>query len=201
MDAAIRSYAENGEQGLTTKNLAKEAGCSEALIYRHFKSKDDLLCACYLRLHNKADASFEPLEFPENPTIPQAVQICRNYWIKVFKFFVDAGYESLFYFWFRMSDSFLDMLKEGSEELTKVYSSSFMNMFMEMRERFGLDITEDHYRTYIVFATGTFLNQVITGKLPATQESYEFMADLIFGGLMTTLPGVTLDKMAQIGNR
>ena len=66
---------------------------------------------------------------------------------------------------------------------------------------FGLDITEDHYRTYIVFATGTFLNQVITGKLPATQESYEFMADLIFGGLMTTLPGVTLDKMAQIGNR
>ena len=200
MDAAIKSYAEYGEQGLTTKNLAKAADCSEALIYRHFKSKDDLLRACYIRLHAKATSSIEPVRYPENMTVEEAIEIGKAYWLKVFRFFVDAGIESLFYFWFRMSDAFLELLNEGSEDIKKAYESSFMNMFEKLRVVFNLDISADHYRTYIVFFTGTFVNQVVTGKLPNTEESFEFIANLLFGGLITTLPGTSLEKLSQVGN-
>lgn len=201
MDAAIKSYAEYGEQGLTTKNLAKAAGCSEALIYRHFKSKDDLLRECYLRLHAKAMASFDPVHYPENPSLKEIIDISKSYWLKVFRFFVDAGIESLFYFWFRMSDVFLELLNNGSEEITQAYERSFMKMFEGLREAFNLDISADHYRTYIVFFTGTFVDQVVTGKLPNTEESFDFIANLLFGGLLTTVPGFSLDNLAKVGNR
>ena len=201
LDAAIESYAKDGEQGLTTKNLARVADCSEALIYRHFKSKDDLLRACYLRLHKRANESFEPMEISDDASVSELVAAGEAYWIKVFKFYVSAGYESLFYFWFRMSDAFLEMLKDNTADLRAVYESSFMSAFEGIRERFNLDISADHYRTYIVFATGTFLSQVVTGKLPDTEESYKMMADLIFGGLMTTVPGNSIEKMAERCNR
>ena len=200
LDAAIQSYAEYGEQGLTTKNLAKAAGCSEALIYRHFKSKDDLLRACYIRLHAKAVAALPPVKYPENMTVNEAVEISKDYWLKLFRFFVDAGIESLFYFWFRMSDAFIELLNEGSEDIKKAYATSFMNMFEGLRVFFNLDISADHYRTYIVFFTGTFVGQVVTGKLPNTEESFDFIANLLFGGLITTLPGASLEKLTQIGN-
>ena len=200
MDAAIQSYAEYGEQGLTTKNLAKAAGCSEALIYRHFKSKDDLLRACYIRLHAKAVAAIPPVEIPENATLSEAVEISREYWLNFFKFFVEAGIESLFYYWFRMSDAFTELLNEGSEDIKEAYSKSFFNMFEQLRVKLNLDISADHYRTYIVFFTGTFVDQVVRGKVPDTEESFEFIANLLFGGLVTTLPGASMEKLLKVTN-
>ncbi len=200
LDAAIKSYAQYGEQGLTTKNLARAAGCSEALIYRHFKSKDDLLRACYIRLHAKAVAAIPPVEIPENATLEEAVRISRAYWLNFFKFFVDAGIESLFYYWFRMSDAFTELLNEGSEDIKEAYSKSFFNMFEELRVKLNLDISADHYRTYIVFFTGTFVDQVVRGKVPDTEESFEFIANLLFGGLVTTLPGASMDKLLKVTN-
>ena len=200
LDAAIQSYAEYGEQGLTTKNLARAAGCSEALIYRHFKSKDDLLRACYIRLHAKAVAAIPPVEIPEDATLNDAVGISRAYWLNFFRFFVDAGIESLFYYWFRMSDAFTDLLNEGSEDIKEAYSKSFFNMFEKLRVKYNLDISADHYRTYIVFFTGTFVDQVVRGKVPNTEESFEFIANLLFGGLITTLPGASVEKLLKVGN-
>ena len=200
LDAAIESYAQYGEQGLTTKNLARAAGCSEALIYRHFKSKDDLLRACYIRLHAKAVAAIPPVEIPENATLEEAVRISRAYWLNFFKFFVDAGIESLFYYWFRMSDAFTELLNEGSEDIKEAYSKSFFNMFEELRVKLNLDISADHYRTYIVFFTGTFVDQVVRGKVPDTEESFEFIANLLFGGLVTTLPGASMEKLLKVTN-
>lgn len=42
-DAALRIIARKGVSGLTTAALAREAGISEANLYRHFRSKDEIL--------------------------------------------------------------------------------------------------------------------------------------------------------------
>ncbi len=201
MDAAIESYAKDGEQGLTTKNLAKVADCSEALIYRHFKSKDDLLRACYLRLHKRANDNFEPMAIPEDIPISELVKISKEYWIKIFSFYVDAGYEALFYYWFRLSDSFGEMLREDKGDLKKVYVSSFMNTFEDIRVRYNLQISAEHYRAFMVFFMGTFVTQVVKGKLPKTEESYRMIADLLFGGLLSTVSENSLEEMAKTCNR
>jgi AcrR family transcriptional regulator len=45
VEAATKVFAENGFHGTTTRELAKAAGVSEALLYKHFPSKDSLFSA------------------------------------------------------------------------------------------------------------------------------------------------------------
>ncbi|MFD1660295.1 TetR/AcrR family transcriptional regulator [Streptomyces caeni] len=48
LDAAEKLVRTTGLSGATTKALAREANCSEAMLYKHFESKDALL-VCLLR--------------------------------------------------------------------------------------------------------------------------------------------------------
>lgn len=43
LEAALKLFTENGEKATSTKSIASEAETSEALIFRHFGSKDKLL--------------------------------------------------------------------------------------------------------------------------------------------------------------
>lgn len=45
ISASLRVIEKNGFHNLTTKNIAKEVGITEPGIYRHFKSKQDILVA------------------------------------------------------------------------------------------------------------------------------------------------------------
>ena len=159
------------------------------------------MCACYLRLHKRANENFEPMDIPEDMPISELVRISKEYWIKVFSFYVDAGYEAMFYYWFRLSDSFSEMLKEDKGDLKEVYLSSFMNTFETIRVRYNLTISAEHYRTFMVFFMGTFVTQVVKGKLPKTEESYRMIADLLFGGLLSTVSEDSLEIMAKSCNR
>lgn len=54
IDAALRVFSRKGFSGSTTKDIAKEAGVTDGLIYHYFRSKEDLLWAVldrYTLLH------------------------------------------------------------------------------------------------------------------------------------------------------
>ena len=46
VDAALRVFSEGSYAGATTAEIAREAGVSEPLLYRHFSSKRELYFAC-----------------------------------------------------------------------------------------------------------------------------------------------------------
>lgn len=46
VDAALRVFSEGSYAGATTADLARAAGVSEPILYRHFSSKRDLYFAC-----------------------------------------------------------------------------------------------------------------------------------------------------------
>lgn len=48
IDAAEQALREFGIVGATTKRIARQAGCSEALLYKHFPGKEALLLAVLL---------------------------------------------------------------------------------------------------------------------------------------------------------
>lgn len=59
LDAALRVFAERGFHGATTRELARAAGVSEALMFRHFPTKEDLYVAlqshcCHAKMEEKA---------------------------------------------------------------------------------------------------------------------------------------------------
>lgn len=69
-NASIKLIGKGGIQNLTTKNLAKEVGISEAAIYRHFRSKVEILkgvleflkVAILNRLQNVRNERIPPIE-------------------------------------------------------------------------------------------------------------------------------------------
>lgn len=50
LDAAERSFVERGYRGSTMQAIAREAGYTRAVIYRHFATRDELLDALVVRV-------------------------------------------------------------------------------------------------------------------------------------------------------
>jgi AcrR family transcriptional regulator len=48
-DTAIRLFASKGIKEVTIKDIAREAGCSEGALYRHFMGKDEMAWELYRR--------------------------------------------------------------------------------------------------------------------------------------------------------
>jgi AcrR family transcriptional regulator len=65
VDAALRVFSEGSYAGATTAQIAREAGVSEPILYRHFASKRDLYAACldeaWRRVRTRIDERMEEL--------------------------------------------------------------------------------------------------------------------------------------------
>jgi len=68
LKAAIKVFAEAGSRGATTRRIAQEADVNEVTLFRHFKSKDELIDAA---LEYFAD-QFATRRLPDHPVDPRA---------------------------------------------------------------------------------------------------------------------------------
>ena len=59
VDTALRVFAEGSYRGTTTAEIAREAGVSEPILYRHFASKRDLYLACIDQAWRRQRARWE----------------------------------------------------------------------------------------------------------------------------------------------
>ena len=65
VDAGLRVFSEGSYAGATTAQIAREAGVSEPILYRHFASKRELYFACldeaWRRIRERIEESVEEL--------------------------------------------------------------------------------------------------------------------------------------------
>ena len=64
--AAVAVFAETGSRGATTRRIARTAGVNEVTLFRHFRSKDELLHAAFERFGERATAYALPA-VPRDP--------------------------------------------------------------------------------------------------------------------------------------
>jgi AcrR family transcriptional regulator len=78
LEATITVFAEAGNRGATTRRIAQEAGVNEVTLFRHFKSKDELIHAALAQFV----ARMEPRSLPEIPVAPRAELLdwCRAHY-------------------------------------------------------------------------------------------------------------------------
>ena len=68
---AVSLFSQRGFKGTTTKEIAKVAGVSEAMVFRHFASKDELYGAI---LHNKGcQDGVQRFPWEENKDLAEAI--------------------------------------------------------------------------------------------------------------------------------
>lgn len=60
LDAAIELFSKNGFKGTTTRAIAQHAGVNEALLFRHFKNKEEMYCALLKKKLTDFESEFIP---------------------------------------------------------------------------------------------------------------------------------------------
>jgi AcrR family transcriptional regulator len=78
LEAAAAVFAASGFGGAKTRDIARAAKVSEALLYRHFPSKRALYQAVLRRLGEAQDANFAALVLPE-PSTAGLIDMLRTY--------------------------------------------------------------------------------------------------------------------------
>lgn len=83
LDAAITTFAESGSRGATTRRIAQQAGVNEVTLFRHFRSKDDLIHAALEQFVGRIE--LRPL--PEAPVDARAELLdwCRAHYRELLK--------------------------------------------------------------------------------------------------------------------
>ncbi|MFT3742872.1 MAG: TetR/AcrR family transcriptional regulator [Pyrinomonadaceae bacterium] len=72
LQTAVDLFSKRGFKGTTTKEIAKVAGVSEAMVFRHFASKDELYGAI---LHNKGcEDGVKRFPWEENEVLAEAIR-------------------------------------------------------------------------------------------------------------------------------
>lgn len=75
---ARRLFAERGFEGTKTSQIAEQAGVSEALLYRHFPSKEALYRSVLRETLREQDQMFDAVGMPDAST-ESLVDVIRNY--------------------------------------------------------------------------------------------------------------------------
>jgi len=75
LEVALELFANEGYNAVSTKMIAEQAGVSEALIFRHFKSKKGLLDTIYQQCGEKVEVIAESLLEESDPaeTVRKAI--------------------------------------------------------------------------------------------------------------------------------
>lgn len=76
IDAAIRVFSEAGLRGATTRRIAQEADVNEVTLFRHFKSKDDLITAALEQFATRAHTQ-SPLPADPGDAERELIEWCR----------------------------------------------------------------------------------------------------------------------------
>lgn len=99
-----------GVTGFTTKQLAAKMGFSEAALYRHFKSKEDVLVAMISELREK----FSHITQAEADKEQKSVDAIQSFFNSIFRFFADHPH----YLVVILSDGILDSSEQIKKEIT-----------------------------------------------------------------------------------
>lgn len=79
LKAVLTVLSENGYTGLTTARVARAAGITEPILYRHFSSKQNMLRALLDEVIQKMILAFQGLVTNEANPVDALYHICREY--------------------------------------------------------------------------------------------------------------------------
>ena len=136
--SAMALFSKNGFSGTTTKQIAAAAGVSEAMVFRHFASKDELYGA--ILAHKACQDGMHQFPWENKPELKQAIDAGDDY-----AFFYHMGLNAMNK---HQSDTdfmrllFFSALEEHQvaqtffdEFVTQVYN--FIGVYIEKRQREG----------------------------------------------------------------
>lgn len=181
LSAAMKAVRQYGLEGARVQNISELAGISPGAMYRYFKSKDELMLACFTHVDRQAAGIFEHLNFDPMTMLTDPTGAVRSLWVPYFRFWVAHPDETVFYHRFRDSTFFpkYDKIRDAS------YFGSFVGMVRAFMCTFPSlrGINQDLLWLHVLTSTVMYAKYVVEGVLPNTQETEDTVFQFISEGL------------------
>lgn len=173
-----------GLSSFTTKKVAEHMNISEALIYKYFSSKENLLYCCYEVVHKKVAALLGHLISSVHPDNLPVTELVHHLWLSYFHLLIEEDYRTVFYFTYRDS-KYLSTIVSHDKEAAATYFKDFTHFIHMMDARFEVfdQANANFIWTYILDTTGIFAKRTILGELPRSEESTEIIWNIMYGGI------------------
>ena len=183
LSATMRAVRQYGLEGARVQNISELAGISPGAMYRYFKSKDELMAACFIHVDQQAAAIFEHLKFNPLDILTDPMGAVKSLWLPYFRFWVSHPDETVFYHRFRDSAAFPNYDKARYSSYFGTFGGmvrAFMRAFPGLRR-----VNQDVLWLHVLTSTVMYAKYVVEGLLPNTQET----EDTVFQFLTTGLSG------------
>lgn len=181
LSAAMKAVRQYGLEGVRVQNISELAGISPGAMYRYFKSKDELMVACFASIDQQAAAIFDHLKFNPLIMLTDPMKAVRSLWVPYFRFWVAHPDETVFYHRFRDSAAFPEFYKHYDGSHFNTFGGmvrAFMNTFPSLRR-----INQDLLWLHVLTSTVMYAKYVVEGVLPNTQETEDTVFQFISVGL------------------
>ena len=184
IDMTMKVASEVGLDVMTVNQVAKKAGISEALIFKYFISKDQLLKECYYTVAQQLIDFANQFDILEEFSLTEARDYMHDLWEKSFNYCVELDYRILYFLRFRETKLFLSM-EEESREFFREGMMKYLDLFRIMDNMFQMD-WEETGRLSMLFGlgiSGLFLKRIIAHSIENTQEVRDMIWRLQWYGL------------------
>ena len=183
IEAVKKIVAEKGMDGFSIRQAAELTGINEALIYRDFYTKDQLLDICYKEVQDEVAQIYGTIGPLTLNTEEQTISAMKHMWMASFQYLLDHRDNTLFLRNYRES-SYRQKLLEASEKREPKY-------FFDARDKFAMVLPSDidmHCTwVYVIDFSIEFAMRILTGELPLDQKSVSHIWQLMFNGLCANI--------------
>ena len=163
LTSAVHIAAKVGIENLRTKDVAEQAGFSEATMFRHFESKEALLGTAFLSIDKKVSDLLLQSPLMSKSGAESFDDFIYSVWHTVYRYLINNSEEALFLLRFRYSSLYTDEIRAKRQ----AYNGAFDKAYAVFEKRFGP--SSGMYRgfliNYIFEMTLCFSEKIFTGKL------------------------------------
>lgn len=188
MDATMKIVADKGLETFAMIQVSKKAHINEALIYRDFGTKENLLFECYNAVAKQVSDLYSNPSTIDLSSKESILKAMHDAWMAYFTFLVKNDYKTIYYQSYRDSVhmyTYLQKEKEGEAADFDGFKSMMKPIIGLVELPQGMNM--DYIWTFIMDTSSIFAKRIIRKELPDTKESYENIWNLLFSGLRSLL--------------
>lgn len=181
MRAAIKGVREYGLEGVRIQNISALAGLSPGALYRYFKSKDELMLACFTWVDLQVAKIYDGMSIDPKTMAEDPFGAVKCLWLPYFRFWTRRPDETIFYHRFRDSQIFPEYDRHRDVSHFNQFGAMvevFYRVFPRLRE-----LNRDILWIHVLNTTLLYTKYVVQGALPDSEETEDTIFQLIATGL------------------
>ena len=183
IEATMHIVAEYGLPSFSMRKVTLEVGVSEALIYRHFISKENLFAICFDRVVSRIYKALDTVDLGRLDTPENIEKTASEVWKAYFKALVENPDQAMFFYEYR--NYCYEKVWNARMDIMEKYFSRYIKSLHGLLEKYSLyeKVDPSVFWAYTTDATSFFVKRQIRGQLPSGEEEIEKAWQMIWKGV------------------